>query len=158
MGREHAEHIKKEIEERNEYELAELHRLSNGTVFTVGKHRGRTFLDVKDNEPAYCSWVLQLAEPSDTLKAFVEYLHAEGVTLQSIHRAAALAASSPPSAASQGGTPSLAGTIFTTGKHMGRSFEDVKINEPAFVVWAVELDDCTKTMQLFKEYLAAEGI
>merc|ERR1719277_480045 len=54
-------------------------------VMTVGMHKGRTFADLKANEPDYANWVLRQEEPSEVMKSFADYLKAEGVAVAS-HR------------------------------------------------------------------------
>jgi hypothetical protein len=39
-----------------------------------GKHKGRTFKDVKDNEKDYCIWLMKNT-PSDFAKLFKDYIN-----------------------------------------------------------------------------------
>eukprot|EP00754_Rhynchopus_humris_P046764 Rhum_TRINITY_DN6302_c0_g2::Rhum_TRINITY_DN6302_c0_g2_i1::g.19643::m.19643 len=45
----------------------------DGEVFTFGKHRARTFLDVYRTEKGYSQWAEKQANPSGPLAGFVEY-------------------------------------------------------------------------------------
>merc|ERR1712224_544845 len=49
------------------------------TVMTFGKHKGRTFGDLKDNEPEYTTWALGHAAASPELQVFIDYLRSQGV-------------------------------------------------------------------------------
>jgi len=113
-----------------------------GTVFPFGKFKGRTFADVKASEPDYVSWTLKAAEPSDELKAFQNYLHAEGVNL-SEHSPAAQATG--------------ADVVMLVGKHKGRTFADLKATEPEYVAWALKQEEPTEQMKAFVDYLKAEN-
>lgn len=54
-----------------EGQVPEIH---GGSVMTFGKHRGRTFEDVRLTESAYCAWALAQPTPSGGLIHFVQFL------------------------------------------------------------------------------------
>ncbi|AFZ81725.1 helicase family member protein [Theileria equi strain WA] len=43
-------------------------------VFTFGKHRGRTFLDVYNNDVNYVNWMKSLSDPSDKVLEFCNFI------------------------------------------------------------------------------------
>ena len=47
-------------------------------VFSFGKHKGRSFLDVANNEASYCNWALNQENPSGQLRDFAMYLQKMG--------------------------------------------------------------------------------
>ena len=49
-------------------------------VFTCGKHSGRSFGDVRDNEPGYAQWALKQGSPSGGLLKFIDFINAPVVT------------------------------------------------------------------------------
>ncbi|GFE53558.1 hypothetical protein BaOVIS_009620 [Babesia ovis] len=49
-------------------------------IFSIGKHKGRTFEDVYLNEPGYVCWAIQIESPRGQLKRFCEYLQNRSAT------------------------------------------------------------------------------
>eukprot|EP00746_Dinoflagellata_sp_MGD_P136097 gnl/MRDRNA2_/MRDRNA2_70080_c0_seq1.p1 gnl/MRDRNA2_/MRDRNA2_70080_c0~~gnl/MRDRNA2_/MRDRNA2_70080_c0_seq1.p1 ORF type:complete len:761 (-),score=134.83 gnl/MRDRNA2_/MRDRNA2_70080_c0_seq1:12-2144(-) len=126
------------------------------TVMTVGKHKGRTFADLKNSEPEYVSWALGQADPSGQLQAFVDYLKSEGVS-------AGQTVQSQPNLTNRGSTPAPQGavganTVITFGKHKGRTFGDIKDNEPEYTTWALGHAAASPELQVLIDYLRSEGV
>jgi uncharacterized protein (DUF3820 family) len=48
-------------------------------IASFGKHRGRTFQDVYDNEHEYAIWAVNVQYPSGLLRPFVDYCLARGL-------------------------------------------------------------------------------
>eukprot|EP00747_Dinoflagellata_sp_TGD_P216943 gnl/TRDRNA2_/TRDRNA2_89409_c0_seq2.p1 gnl/TRDRNA2_/TRDRNA2_89409_c0~~gnl/TRDRNA2_/TRDRNA2_89409_c0_seq2.p1 ORF type:complete len:292 (-),score=49.85 gnl/TRDRNA2_/TRDRNA2_89409_c0_seq2:42-917(-) len=116
-------------------------------MFAFGKHRGRTFADVKEKEPEYVSWALDQRDPSGALAEFLDYLKTEGVTKD--NRPVS------PEPAEPGET---AEKKLTFGKHRGRTFADMKDNEPEYVSWALSQSEPSGALADFIGYLKAEGV
>eukprot|EP00746_Dinoflagellata_sp_MGD_P036338 gnl/MRDRNA2_/MRDRNA2_187166_c0_seq1.p1 gnl/MRDRNA2_/MRDRNA2_187166_c0~~gnl/MRDRNA2_/MRDRNA2_187166_c0_seq1.p1 ORF type:complete len:718 (-),score=185.94 gnl/MRDRNA2_/MRDRNA2_187166_c0_seq1:84-2006(-) len=121
------------------------------TMITFGKYRGRTFADIKDSDSSYVSWALGLQFPSPNLQPFIDYLQTEGVG-QGREGSANLSASL------QQPLPATGDTVRTQGKHKGRTFADLKDNEPAYVFWALGQPDLSPELQSFVDYLKASGV
>eukprot|EP00747_Dinoflagellata_sp_TGD_P021778 gnl/TRDRNA2_/TRDRNA2_128694_c1_seq1.p1 gnl/TRDRNA2_/TRDRNA2_128694_c1~~gnl/TRDRNA2_/TRDRNA2_128694_c1_seq1.p1 ORF type:complete len:199 (+),score=20.35 gnl/TRDRNA2_/TRDRNA2_128694_c1_seq1:32-628(+) len=124
------------------------------TVLAVGRHRGRTFADVKANDSGYVAWVLSQPEPSAHLQTFVEYLRAE----ESIGGLPLTDQARYPPASVHGHPPNMTlprvgGTVLTFGRHRGRTFADVKANETGYVSWALSQPAPSAHLQAFVEYL-----
>merc|ERR1712032_1097806 len=121
-------------------------------VFNFGQHRGKTFADVKDNHPDYVSYALGQPDPAGGLKEFVAYLRAEGLGDSS-------STLDEPKNVSAGGQRLLPGdTVVTFGQHRGRTYRDLKDNEPGYVSYALKQETRGGDLEDFVNYLRAEGI
>ena len=47
----------------------------------------------------------------------------------------------------------LSGTVWKTGKHMGRTFEEVEVEDPEYVRWALSLENPTRQVAGFVAWL-----
>ena len=96
-------------------------------MLRCGKHAGRPFCDVAATDPSYCGWVLR--EKADgrrlsrDLKAFATYI-------KDVH-----------------------GGVLVVGRHAGRFFADVLRDDPEYGSWAVSLENPSKLMIGFHEYV-----
>ena len=96
-------------------------------MLRCGKHVGRTFGDVATTETSYCAWVLR--EKADgtrlsrDLKAFANYI-------EDVH-----------------------GGVLVVGRHSGRFFSDVLREDPEYGEWAASLENPSKLMVDFQEYV-----
>eukprot|EP00747_Dinoflagellata_sp_TGD_P184133 gnl/TRDRNA2_/TRDRNA2_39498_c0_seq1.p1 gnl/TRDRNA2_/TRDRNA2_39498_c0~~gnl/TRDRNA2_/TRDRNA2_39498_c0_seq1.p1 ORF type:complete len:349 (+),score=47.41 gnl/TRDRNA2_/TRDRNA2_39498_c0_seq1:65-1111(+) len=126
------------------------------TQMTFGKHKKRTFADLKDNEPQYVAWALREPEPSSGLKDFVEYLKAEGVSED--HQVPCAGMNATDQSGSQSGVPK-GDTVVLFGKHRGRTFADLKTNESEYATWALgqAKKDPSGQLKEFIVYLIEEG-
>lgn len=43
-------------------------------ILTIGKHKGKSYSDILEADPNYCSWVISLDAPSGPLALFRDYL------------------------------------------------------------------------------------
>lgn len=43
-------------------------------IMTLGLHKGRTYDWIRDNEPDYCKWVINLKNPNGAILEFQEWL------------------------------------------------------------------------------------
>ena len=108
-------------------------------VLPVGKHKGKTFEKVMTEDPTYCAWVMDLckeATPNSTaLLRFKEFLEDKGF-----------------SSHSEG--------IVTTGKHTGKTLEEVMTEDPSYCGWVMSLSTegiDTISMLRLRKLLEANG-
>ena len=45
-----------------------------GTLICFGKHKGKSFRQIRAEDSGYCSWVLSLPQPNGQLRVFAAYL------------------------------------------------------------------------------------
>ena len=64
---------------------------ATSNIFAFGKHRGRTFEDVALSDASYCTWAVNMENPSGQLKEFAMFL-------KRVHKKTPKAAPSAPSA------------------------------------------------------------
>jgi len=107
------------------------------------------------NEPNYCEWALKKSWPQGGLRDFVEFLR------QQPARPSTSPASSSDSSDEEEKTPmkskatsrSRANRIIAFGKHEGRSFNDVWLNEPNYCEWALKKSWPQGGLRDFVEFL-----
>ena len=96
-------------------------------MLRCGKHAGRPFADVAATDVGYCAWVLREKTEgrrlSRDLKAFANFI-------QDVH-----------------------GGVLVVGKHAGRFFDDVLRDDPDYGEWAASLENPSKLMLGFHEYV-----
>eukprot|EP00475_Leptophrys_vorax_P040583 TRINITY_DN754_c0_g1_i5.p1 TRINITY_DN754_c0_g1~~TRINITY_DN754_c0_g1_i5.p1 ORF type:complete len:228 (-),score=46.27 TRINITY_DN754_c0_g1_i5:460-1143(-) len=68
-------------------------RRMDRTVFTFGKHKGKTFKHVTESDPGYCEWAKKQDAGSSGLAGFQEYLEFKEMKMQ---RAGEHVAATPP--------------------------------------------------------------
>ena len=96
-------------------------------MIRCGKYAGLSYQDVAATDPSYCGWVLR--EKADgrrlsrDLKAFATYI-------KDVH-----------------------GGVLVVGRHAGRFFADVLRDDPEYGSWAVSLENPSKLMIGFHEYV-----
>ena len=59
---------------RNMKAFAQYLKQQHGGLMTVGKHAGKFFGELLNEDPEYASWVMSLAQPSNAMKEFAEYI------------------------------------------------------------------------------------
>ena len=96
-------------------------------MIKCGKHTGRPYGDVARTDPSYCAWVLREkangTKLSRDLKSFANYV-------QDLH-----------------------GGVLVVGRHSGRFFADVLREDPEYGEWAASLENPSKLMIDFHEYV-----
>ena len=96
-------------------------------MLRCGKHAGRTFADVAATDWPYVAWVLrekaQGRRLPRDLKAFANYIH-------EVH-----------------------GGVLEVGKHRGRFFHDVLLEDPDYGRWVATLESPSKLLIDFHEYV-----
>jgi len=106
------------------------------SVLSFGKHRGETYADVMDNDPAYCTWALQVSKASPesmnpNMKLFV----------LAILRA----------------NPDHDWQVVLFGKYKGKSFEETANLDPEYCGWVMTTGadpECESgPLLVFAEYL-----
>jgi hypothetical protein len=118
-----------------------------GGVFSIGKHRGKTFDEVRLSDESYVSWVLGLADCSGNMLEFQTYLKSQS------------AASLPPPKVASPYKGASAGPTVPSGKHAGKSFAQVVEADPGYCSWLQTLEDIkAQWMKDFKAYLIANNI
>mmetsp|Transcript_5130 Transcript_5130/g.11383 ORF Transcript_5130/g.11383 Transcript_5130/m.11383 type:complete len:309 (-) Transcript_5130:196-1122(-) len=98
----------------------------------VGKHKGRTFQEVYEEEKNYCEWVLK-QDSSGPLGNFVEYVRARDAT-----PAASSVQSSVAPVASASAALSLATREVRFGKHKGKTYEALVQEDASYCEWVLK--------------------
>lgn len=52
-------------------------QLGRASVLNIGKHRGKTYMDIYNTSPGYCDWVRRVDNPSGELRDFRDWLERE---------------------------------------------------------------------------------
>ena len=118
-----------------------------------GKHAQKTFEDVLREDRGYLEWILSLSDiQAGWMRELKEFALEKGVKSKN----------TPPNSASkppqQYGEAVGPGSV-PSGKHKGKSFEDVLREDPGYVQWVVGLDDIKAPwMQELKTFALAKGI
>ena len=107
-------------------------------VIPVGKHKGKTFKEVMDEDPAFCGWVMRLSREganSSAIEKFNTFLEDQGFSV-------------PPSAEE----------VLGVGEHKGKTFEEVMTEHPQFCSWVLSDDSITSSSLLsFRSFLQDKG-
>ena len=69
--------------------LAKYMKKTYGGIMTVGKHCGRFFTEVEDESPDYCAWALELEDPGEPFRPFVDYLKTKEAKEEQTNKAGA---------------------------------------------------------------------
>jgi hypothetical protein len=106
------------------------------------------------NEKSYTDWILRSEDLSGNLREFQLYLQGAG--------GAAAAAPSPAkkwASSSQSSQPLAGSGTIPSGKHSGKSFQDVLRSDPGYCSWVVGLDDVKANwMKELREFAIANGV
>jgi len=109
----------------------------------VGRHTGRTFLDVAINQPQYCSWILQKEDLNENLQKFADWLKDHYVADEPEVNERDIDVK-PDDDASQ---------ILGFGPHQGRTYVDMALNEPGWCCAVREVHNKNEDQERFADWL-----
>lgn len=142
------------------------------TIFSIGKHSGRTFHDVFANDKSYVSWAKKTDGSSGQIAEFRDYVASQAEVSEPCSRTpprgligsptrltvSAEKAQTSPRQSEQVCSDVVEGeTVFSIGKHSGRSFHDVFTNEKGYVSWAKKTDGSSGQIAEFRDYIALQA-
>lgn len=111
-----------------------------GQIFAFGKHRGKTFKEVAEDDPSYCTWAKRTENPSGALKDFIAFLEASGSTSASAAPARPAAAQDATRLGSSGAGLAQAARA-ASGGDCGQSYNGPKLDEDLTLVMELCSDD-----------------
>mmetsp|Transcript_35069 Transcript_35069/g.82587 ORF Transcript_35069/g.82587 Transcript_35069/m.82587 type:complete len:313 (-) Transcript_35069:419-1357(-) len=138
-----------------EPELNDVNQFENdeSPVLDFGRHKGRTYLDVALNEPAYCSWAKQIQEPGEKMASFVEWL-AEHNTLGEEERVENDDEGKVEEEEEvKEEEDEEEEEVLDFGPHRGRTYTDVAINEPGWCRAVRDMHQKEAMVQKFADWL-----
>lgn len=127
------------------------------TVFTFGKHSGRTFQDVYSNEKGYVSWAQKQDAPGQALQAFLQYVTQRSNGRRDRSRTPPRSGGKSHSDAAPASADASGDTVFTFGRYQGRTFSDVFTNEKDYVRWAQRQGQPGGSLQAFLDFASAQA-
>ena len=69
--------------------LAKYIKKTYGGIMIVGKHCGRFFTEVEEESPDYCAWALELEDPGEPFRPFIDYLKTKEAKEEQTNKAGA---------------------------------------------------------------------
>jgi len=103
----------------------------------LGKHKGKSFQEVYEEDQKYCAWAIQTAasgEAKGSLGSFAEYVKARGV----VPAEAATASTSSQGHVAQSSSASSGSKKLSFGKHMGKTYEEVANQQKPYCDWVLK--------------------